>query len=463
MIKNQELIEDLLTETVLNGEPEKFAKKLREIKCSANQIKNYELFGDDKLSELVAEVMTKLDTNKSTDKALSDLVKYTNELSKNNNNKTFSEGTKMADFTTPLTDKEIDTVSADNIAKINDKVVNMENVINDVSAKLGTLVQDNATLMGTMGVPVADTRPVEDKVEEMQHSITAIADTLNGICHEFSNLYNYIGFSEAQAEAEKEAEAVATEAAAENVAEAKSQAWYAGFDFGKSAGRLLTSEEMAAAAAQSGFEPGSDEFEKFIEGCSTVAETAAQVHSYNDYNTAGSITFSEGDNAFISDNNFFSFDDNSGAYFSMNGDILCHDADGELFSCSMLEFNALVAEGVAAPVTIEITAPGATIAAPAATAAPTTTIATPTGTKVVKVVETDAEGNALLCSATGEEYLYSASTGEVYDYNEFMAFSEEFSASNYDDSSDASYEEFSETGCTDRYEMLKNYMFSDID
>jgi len=79
-MNNEAKIEGLITEQLLSGNINKFILGLKTLEVTPEEASNMELFGDKKLGENVAKVLTALKNNKSYDKEVKELSDYTKSI-----------------------------------------------------------------------------------------------------------------------------------------------------------------------------------------------------------------------------------------------------------------------------------------------------------------------------------------------------------------------------------------------
>lgn len=241
MVKAEEL-ESMITNELMNGDRSSFVKQLKALKVKPAEIASMDLFGDSELSEKVSEVKAQLDSGKNPDKALDKVMSYLKVISKSTHfSENEFEGNSM------ITDREINEVSAENVGKINEKVINMEETLDNVQNKLNSLVQQQKDLMGA--IDPESTKTTEEKLDDVKEDVKDLTEA-------FSYLCDYINYAE-EAQAMDPAMAGGAPMAAP-----QTPAYVDGYNTGKGG----AADPSANLAAQLGYQPGTQPYEDFMKG-----------------------------------------------------------------------------------------------------------------------------------------------------------------------------------------------------
>lgn len=255
-MKVDEELESMITNDLMNGDSGGFIKKLKVLKVKPTEIAGMELFGDQELSDKVSKVKEALDRNKSGEKELDKLQSYLKMISNlkttlKTSKKNFSEN----EGNVMITDRELDGVSAENVSKINEKVINMEDTLDRVEATLDGLVQQQKDIQGI--VDPESLKSPEDKIDDLRKDVSDLTEAFSYVC-------DYINYAEQAAAMDPAAMGGAPAAGAVPPAGdpgmAQSQAYYDGFQAGEG------SAPGADLAAQLGYAPGSQGWNDFLLG-----------------------------------------------------------------------------------------------------------------------------------------------------------------------------------------------------
>lgn len=342
MVANEEVLEDLLSSTLMKGNRLDFINQLNQLKIDPKILENLEPFADKNIGKLLAKIKASNDSKKK----IGELEDYLKVVSKD---KTFSEVFNMSSLEgNALTESSLDQVNKfvvpmkDMEQRIQDIVKNA--IKEEINYKQSMAVSqfsdedcddceeccpdcgknpcecgepaDGRSCAAGIGIDpeaIKETEPstkIDQRVDDLEEAFSQVANILDRLSKNFDDGEEMgAGVADDQTNVPE----------SEDGSDEKSKAYYDGFNTAKKLEDEATEEKAEELAEQYGYKEGSEDRADFVQG---YMEAIGGTTEHSD------LYYDENENIFYSDDgDEFYYSDEYGVYSDVNGNILCYSED----------------------------------------------------------------------------------------------------------------------------------------